>query len=212
MFNYLLFFRAASEKLTLVLLHLHHSGINLWCEERQQQVKMVDGQCICHNIPTLNINFKIYNLWNCKNVTGLCNLIKILSQKPTCARTILAPKQRIRMTVEIQRAAVWVEERSNHSWYVWKMTYYLNPFPNKTLVVMPLHISHEPKLVCLIIKGIAAGLSFQYIGQQTWPSLLKKVTTTLGFCRRTSSPASSIIFYLTSSLTISLDFQDFTTC
>jgi len=37
----------------LILLHLHHGGINLWCEERQQQVQMVDGQRICHNIPTL---------------------------------------------------------------------------------------------------------------------------------------------------------------
>ena len=43
-------------------------------------------------------------------------LHNILKSEFTCASTILAPKQRMRTTVEIQRAAVCVEERSNHSW------------------------------------------------------------------------------------------------
>ena len=54
----------------------------------------------------------------------------------------------------------------------------------------------------LFIPGLAtvglsidSGLTFEFllVLVHTWPSLLKKVTTTLGFCLRTSSPVSSII-------------------
>ena len=71
---------------------------------------------------------KLQNYQVLQIVSVIVHVVKTLNQKPTCARTILAPKQRIRTTVEIQRATVWVEERSNHSWYVWKMT--INLFPN----------------------------------------------------------------------------------
>ena len=73
---------------------------------------MVDGQRICHNIPTLRLISKDLPRYKiAKNAKKNIFL-------PTCAKTILAPKQRMRMTVEIQRAVAWVEDRSNHNWYV----------------------------------------------------------------------------------------------